>query len=487
MRLRLIFPVVLCVGLALSAQEKAATNATIRAVTLTDVIQMAVERNLDIQIQRFTPDLSLNDLRVALGGYDPNFTFGYTHNYSKVGGSLDANKNPTPASISDTDSFNTGFTGIVPIETGMSYNLFGNVSETYGKTGAGQFDSSSGRIGLSVTQPLLRNFLTDTTRLNVSVARNRLKYSEWQLKFQIITVATAVETAYYDLIFNRESVKVQEKALELAERLLADNKKRVEVGALAPLDEKQAESQVAARRSDLLSAQRSLDAAQNALRRLVGDDYATLHDVYFEPTDALTPVVQFFDVQESWHKGLEQRPEVRQARLDLERNGIQLKYYRNQVYPQLDITGSYGFGASGGKTVEFSDAFDNFRQGNRPFWSAGAIFSIPLGNTAARARRDSGKLSVDQALLVLKKLEQDVMVSIDDAIKTAKSNFERIDSTRQARLYAEAALDAEEKKLANGKSTSFVVLQLQRDLTSARSEEIRALADYNKSLAALSQ
>jgi outer membrane protein TolC len=117
----------------------------------------------------------------------------------------------------------------------------------------------------------------------------------------------------------------------------------------------------------------------------------------------------------------------------------------------------------------------------------GAQFSIPLGNTVPRTRYRNSTLALEQSRLVLQRLEQDVLVQIDDAARLARTNFERIEATRQARLYAEAALAAEEKKLENGKSTSFIVLQLQRDLTTARSDEIRALTDYNKSLATLAQ
>src|SRR5690606_24897163 len=95
------------------------------------------------------------------------------------------------------------------------------------------------------------------------------------------------------------------------------------------------------------------------------------------------------------------------------------------------------------------------------------------------------KAEKEQTLLVLKRLEQGILMEIENAVDLAKTNFERVDATRQARLYAEAALEAEQKKLENGKSTSFIVLQLQRDLTTARSAEIRALADYNKALAQL--
>jgi outer membrane protein TolC len=134
-----------------------------------------------------------------------------------------------------------------------------------------------------------------------------------------------------------------------------------------------------------------------------------------------------------------------------------------------------------------NDVFQQFGNGNLPTWSVGAVFSIPLGNTAARTRVKNSQISVQQALVLVKTLEQNIMVQIDDAIQLAKKEFLRIDSTRQARLYAEAALEAEQKKLENGKSTSFVVLQLQRDFINARSEEIRALADYNKALAQLAQ
>jgi outer membrane protein TolC len=299
-------------------------------------------------------------------------------------------------------------------------------------------------------------------------------------------IATDTEQAYYDLIAALENVKVQEKALELAERLLSENKKRVEVGALAPLDEKQAESQVAARRSDLLAAQQVLAFQQNVLKKLLSDNYTSVHDVDFEPSETLSAPVQVFNLQDSWSKGLSQRPDLAQSKLDLEQQGIQLRYNRNQLFPQLDLIGSYGHAAGGAGVVEFSEGLGNFRDGNRPFYTYGAQLSIPLSNRAARNRYKNSKVAVEQALLVLKRLERDVMVQIDDAIKLARTQYQRVDSTHQARLYAEAALDAAQKKLENGKSTSFEVLQLQRDLTAARSLEIQALADYNKALSQLS-
>jgi len=480
------------VALLLGTFPQPVNGAAVQPVALQDCLQMALERNLDIQIERYSSLFAENDLNIAYAGYEPALGLGSQRNFSRRGGGIDEFNRETPPSETTTDLINTDLNGVLPW-TGMRYNLFMDLSESHGMSGRqttngvviDSFDQTTGGVGINMTQPLLKNFLIDNVRFNILIARNRLKSSETSLRAQIINTVTAVELAYYDLIFARESVKVQEKALQLAERLLAENHKRVEVGALAPLDEKQAESQVAARRSDLLSAQRAVWTAQNTLRKLISDNYRVSHEVEFEPTEMLVPVAQIFDLQESWRRGLSLRPDVQQARLVVNGDQIDSRYYRNQVLPQLDLIGTYGHGASGTATREYADAFDNFRSGDRPFYTFGAQFSIPLGNTAARSRYHNSKLAVEQSQLILRKVEQDAMVQVDDSIKLARTNFERIDSTRQARLYAEAALDAEQKKLQNGKSTSFIVLQLQRDLTSARSEEIRALADYNKSLSQL--
>ncbi|MCX7143486.1 MAG: TolC family protein, partial [Proteobacteria bacterium] len=453
-----------------------APETGIRPITLGETIEQALRHNFDVRIERYNPWLATYDFRIARGGYDPLFSASGEHSYSKSFTSLLTN------STSYSDQFRAGLTGSLP--WGMTYGLQSALMDNDGRRIAGTstpFQNSSGSEAyVSLTQPLLKNFWTDSTRLSISVAKNRIKFSEQALQLQLMSTVTDVEKAYYDLIFAQENVKVQEKALQLAEQLFTENKKRVEVGVLAPLDEKQAESQVAARRADLLTARQALNTQQNVLKNLITDDYAKLHDATLQSSEPLTAIAQTFSLQNSWNKGLTQRPDLLRAKLDLERAGIQLKYYKNQVFPQLDLFGTYG---QAGSKSEFSGALDDMRDRNQPFYSYGIQLSIPLGNVAARNRYKQGKVTVQQALLTIKKLEQDVMVQIDDAIKNAQVTFERVDATHQASLYAAAALDAERKKLENGKSTSFVVLQLQRDLTAASSDEIRALADYNKALA----
>jgi len=333
---------------------------------------------------------------------------------------------------------------------------------------------------------LLKNLWTDGTRLNIRVKKLTLQQSELKLRGTIITVATSVELAYYDLIYARENVKVLEKAVELASQSVRENKKRVEVGTMAPLDERQAEAQAAASRADLLQSQQVLAAAENALKRLITERFSEAQPVELIPSDNLTAPSQLFDLQLSWSRGLTQRPDLLQAKLDVERAGVELKYYHNQLFPELDLVGSYGHGAGGFGIKEFYQGFEEFGQGNKPYYSYGAQLTIPLGNTGARSRYRASKLGQQQILLGVKKLEQDIMVSIDNAIKLAKASYQRVQATREAREYAQAALEAEQKKLENGKSTSFEVLRLQRDLTSASSEEIRSQTEYKRNLSQLS-
>ncbi|HEX4343169.1 MAG TPA: TolC family protein [Verrucomicrobiae bacterium] len=462
------------------------TNAPEQSITLDEFLQAVLLHNYDIAIQRLNPEIAAYDVTIGYAAYDPTFDASITHTYSKTAGGFNQTiETNIPGSTIKNNIVAAGLTGVLPF--GTTYNLTENLTERYGVVAGQPIDSSSGNIGVNITQPLLRNFWMNQYLLAIKVGKNRLNFSEQGFRLQVISTITAAEQAYYDLIADRENVQVQRAALDLADQLLAENRKRVEVGTMAPLDEKQAESQLESSRADLISAERALTAQENIFKEAMSGDYAKIHDIIYVPLEALAAPVQIFDLQSSWGKGMTMRPDLIQARLNLEQQGIQLKYNRNQLFPELDVFGSYGYGAGGPTTVDWEDATGDLESRNQPFYSYGASISMPLSNAKARAAYKQTKLTVQQALLTLKQFEQNVLVEIDDAIKQAQSDYQSVEATRSAREYAEAALDAEQKKLQSGKSTSFVVLSLQKDLTTARSAEITALANYNKSLAALAQ
>jgi len=471
-----------------AAVAQTGTNAPAgRAMSLADCIQSALAHNFDVQIERYNPQISLYDLNAAYSGYDPAFTASGQHNYNDSGASFQ-NGQHVAGSDYNQDSFNSGFAGGTP--WGMTYNLSGNVSSTLGNNVVSTktntyflpFENSSGTIGVQLTQPLLKNFWIDSTRLNIRVAKNRLKYSEQSLRQQLITSVTAVANAYYELIFAQENVQVQQEALQLSQTQLDQDRQRLQIGTLAILSVQQDESQVAQNQANLIAAQSTLDTDQNVLKNLLSDDYSKSYGVDIQPSETLSAPPQAFDLQDSWNKGMTERPDLLQAKLNVEQQGISLKYYRNQMFPELDLLGTYGFNGAG---QDYNDTFNQFDQGNRPFYSYGAALTVPLGNIGPRNQYKATKATLQQIVLQLKQLEQNVMVEIDNAVKQAESGYQSAEATKQARIYAEAALDAEQKTYAVGKATTFEVLTYQNNLTAARSQEIRALANYNESLANL--
>jgi outer membrane protein len=478
-----VVPVFFLAVLSVTAQTNTAPAA--REMSLADCIQQALAHNLDLQIERYNPQASLYNLRAAYSGYDPTLSLQGQHLYNDSGAEFQ-NGQHVAGSDYNQDTFSAGLNGGTP--WGMTYDLIGNVSATDGRNTTTAtnlflpFQNSGGQIGISGTQPLLRNFWIDGTRLNIRIGKNRLQYSVQGVRAQIITSITAVEDAYYELIYAQENVQVQQEALALAQTQLDQDQQRVQIGTLAQLDVQQDEAQAATSKANLIAAQNTLSIDENALKKLLTDDYVRWHDTDIQPTATLAAPVQLFDLQDSWNQGMSERPDLLQARLNVEQQGIQLKFYNNQLYPELDLIGSYGFNGSG---QQYNNTFDQFNAADRPFYSYGAQLSVPLSNVGPRNQYKSGKVTQQQLLLQLKQLEQNVMVEIDNAVKQAQSSYQSVQATQQARIYAAAALDAEQKKYAVGKSTTFTVLQLQNNLTAARSQEIRSLADYNESLANL--
>jgi outer membrane protein TolC len=466
---------------AFAAAAQTSTNTAGREMSLTDCIQAALQHNLDVQIERYDPQISLYNLNAAYGGYDPTLDISGQHDFNvQPSGALAAGNIPIPATTSKENAFSSGIGGSLP--WGLQYNFSGNVSETMFPGSTNSQQTSSGSIGVTLTQPLLKNFWIDTTRLTIRVAKNRLQYSEQGLRLQIITSVTAVANAYYELIFAQENLKVQQDALDLAQTQLDQDNQRMQIGTLAQLSVQQDESQVAQSKANLIAAQSTLETDQNTLKNLLTDDYSKWHDTDIQPSETLTAPMQSFDLQDSWSKGMTERPDLLQARLNVEQQGIQLKFYRNQLFPELDLTGTYGFNGAG---QEYSGTFNQVNEGNAPFYSYGVQLSVPLSDIGPRNQYKSTKATLQQLLLQLKQLEQNIMVEIDNAVKIAQSDYQSVDATREARIYAEAALDAEQKTYAVGKATTFEVLQYQNDLTTARGQEIRALANYEEALANL--
>ncbi len=470
----------------------AATNSPARqtrVLSLADAIQLALRHNFDIQIQQFNPVIDQFSLNSTYGAYEPVFSISAQKNYDAVPGGINPQTHlPFQGNLYESDSWSPGIQGLLP--TGLSYDLTGPLS----RQSQGVFPQNSpfywappnwqANPGITLDQPLLKNFWIDNTRLQIRLNKATLKMSVEQLRQQIMASVTAVKSGYYNLLYARGNVDANATALQLANQLVAENLKRVEVGALAPLDEKQSESQAAASQAALQVARQALVVQENTFKSLLTDNYTEWANVTPIPSEELVAVPETLNLQESWRRAVTQRPELIEAKLNVEKQNVTLKYQFNQLFPQLDLTGSYGRNSF---NATFNSALGDIQSGANSFYSYGAILTIPLGgNISARNTYKSGKASLKQILLQLKQLEQNILVAVDNDVGQVRSTLQQVDATRAARVYAEDALAAEKKKLENGKSTSFIVLQLISTLTTARVSELQALANYNIAVVQLS-
>jgi outer membrane protein TolC len=437
-----------------------------------ELIRIALTNNVNIRISQIQPQMDQLSLDGLYGAYQPSLTLNATHQYnSSPGGYINQSGVYYANTVNQINSYSPGLAGLAP--WGLSYNITSPLQEI---NQVGQPDLYNSSPGIQLSQPLLKNFWIDTTRYQISLGKTTLKIDRLALSSQIMTVVNNLKAAYYTLISDRELVGVQEIAVKLAEETMHEDEQRVRAGALAPLDEKQAESQAASARSDLLTARATLAAQENLIKSLLGLRRGDWIGITPVPSERLVAVPENPDVRECWRAALEKRPDMLQARLRAEAQHMLIKLDFNQLFPEVDLVGGYGHNAT---ELTFNGNLDSVRQGTYPYYSYGVMMTIPLGNSTARSKYKSDKANLELLQLQIKQVELTIIPAIDNDVTKIRTDLLRVDSTRQARIYADEALQAEQTKLEHGKSTSFVVLQLQQTLTARRSDEIQALANYN--------
>jgi outer membrane protein len=436
-----------------------------------ELIRIALTNNLSILISQIQPKIDQFSLNGVYGAYEPSLTVNVTHQSIASPSGFATNGLALPATTEQINSYTPGLSGAAP--WGLNYSVTGPFSEL---NQSGRTDIYSSSPGVSLFQPLLKNLWTDNTRYQISLSKSTLKIDQLALRNQIMTVVNNVKAAYYTLISDRELVGVQEMAVKLAEETAHEDEQKVQAGAEAPLAEKQSESQAASARSDLLTAQATLAAQENVVRSLLGvrrDDWTSLTPV---PAERLVAVPENPDLRECWRTALEKRPDMLQAKLKAETQHLLIKLDFNQTLPEIDVVGGYGRSAT---ESTFNGNLETIRQGTYPTYDYGVQMTIPLGNSAARSKYKADKAALELLVLQIKQLELTIIPAIDNDVTKIRTDLLKVDSTRQARIYAEEALEGEQTKLQHGKNTSFFVLQAQQTLTARRSDEIQALANYN--------
>ncbi len=465
-------------------------------LSLDEAIARALERNLDIAVERLNPQVLDLSLAQVYGFYRPTFTTSFS-NTSRTNPSqtqLDGGQRV----VSDTATVNSSLNQAVPWGGG-SFQVSWNNTRTESSNAFLTFNPSfRSNFQASYTQPLLRGFAIDSTRQQLQVTRLNREISDVDLRQTVTSTVANVRNAYWDLAYAVQAVEVQRQALELAEQLIQDNRARVEIGTMAPIDIVQSQSEAAARRQSLAQAEQNLRTAELALKRLIVD--GTTDELWLaqvRSTDLPTFSPEPIDLDAAIRTALDQRTDLTRSRRQLDINDINLRALRNDTLPSVDLIGTYQLQGQGGtQTLRtglggnvsaiipggFGNAIDQLVDTQFPMWNVQVQVSYPLGQSAADAAYARARVQTQQTQVQIRQLELQVATEVTNAAVQLESILERIEASRSARELAEQQLDAEQSKFEVGTSTNFFVVQAQRDVATAQDTELRALLDYQKAL-----
>jgi outer membrane protein len=465
-------------------------------LSLDDAVQRALERNLDISVERLSPqtfDLSIAAIEAA---FRPTLTSTFGQQSRAV----------LPTSqlvggdrvVNETLTYNAGVSQALPWGGGNVSVGWNNFRQESSFSFALRNPSYQSTLQLNFTQPLLRGRATDATRSQLRVTRINQEISEVQLRATITNTLAAARNAYWDLVYAVQAVAVARSSLDLANKLVEDNRMRVEIGTMAPIDIVQAQAEAATRRQALAQVEATWRTAELALKRLiVGGTEDELWRAVINPTDRPGFVPEPIDLETAIRNALEARTDLTQVRRQMEGNDVNLRLLRDQTLPAVNLVASYGLQGLGGtqfirqgtggpveRTIPggYADALRSLGAVDFPQWNVAVNISYPIGRSAADANLARARVQLQQTQAQIRSLELQVATEVTNAALQVESNLKRVDASAAARELAERRLEAEESKFEVGMTTNFFVVQAQRDLADAQNVELRAMLDYRKSL-----
>lgn len=452
-------------------------------VDLAKAIQMALAKNFTIEVQRYAPQIARQQVTQELGRFDPNLNLTASRNENTIRDVFSGVRHLTRSDVSQIDDFSLGVSGLTPWGLNYDLSLGTNINRDNDILNPdGTVDFSVKRYQsdatLNVTQPLLKGAGTAVNLAQIRIARNNALVSDWQLRQVTLDIINQTVGVYNELHFAHENLRVAVGFRDLARQTLADNIKRAEIGTMSPLNITTARAEAASREEAVIVAERQVKDNENFFKQLVTHDLEAILDVRVEIDSP--PVPSFTaNVREGITEALQLRPDYRSALLELDNRHITVVVQKNQALPRLDLQGSLSLL---GFDNDFGTSVDRVPRRDQTAWTVGAIFSVPIPNRAGRGAVVAAQLSAAQGLVNLQKIEQQIVVDVDNASGQVVTARQRIASTREASKLARESLDAGEERLKAGTGTTFEVLELQKKLAQAESAELRAQTDYNKAV-----
>ena len=465
-------------------------------MTLEEAIFTSLKKNLDLQIQMINAENSQNLVKVNKAIFIPTLT---------VELNTGENENPSTGVLagadivkSESQSLNMSLNQKLAIGGDFSINLYNQRTESNSAYSTIN-PSLYSQLTFNLTQPLLKGFGTLVTKRNIYIALTDQKKSEALLKDHILNLIYNVENAYWSLVYAYQNLDTMKMSLKRSQDLLKQNRIKVKVGAAARIDILDAEANVAADESYLLQAQQAIQNAEEELKRILNMS-AVEQDII--PTDKPAVEKIAVDFNAFLLEALDNRSDIQQARLDLKRYKIDVKYARNQMLPDLQLIAQYYTTGQGGDQLitegniflgnyrvigvvkkdvweAMNDTFSNLYKN----YSIGLRLNIPLSYAQERAQLAQAKLQLKSAFLALKNTENTVYSDVKQAIRSLESNLKLVEAQKIRLNLEERKLKAEERKLSVGLVSNYDIIQKQRDYVQAQTNHLNALRNYNMAIA----
>jgi len=389
------------------------------------------------------------------------------------------------------------------LDTGTTLGLDFVMNRNSSNSAFNTFNPSyTGLLRYSFSQHLLKDYGRVNNRRQIRVAQNNQKVSETQFERQLIDLVAQAQRGYWDLVFAAEDIKVKQRSMDLAQKTLSDNEIQVRIGTLAPIDVVQAESEVANRRVQYVTSTYTEVQTQDQVKKLItsqGDPGLILAKLI---PSQVVPKPQPSDVppvEQAIKIALENRPEIKQLQLDLQNKKIDLEYTKNQLLPAVDLFAAYNQNGVGGKETIRSgfgptapivaqsegsifDAFGQLFGYGYTGYSVGLSVQIPLRNRAAQGENARAMTDERIAEQRITSQAQQIALEVRNALTQVDMNRARIEAATKARELSERRLEAEQKKFDLGASTIRFVLEEQRNVAQAQTDELQAIVNYTKAL-----
>lgn len=451
--------------------------STAPELTLQECITRALNKNFDLEIGRYAPQIAQDGIESAKAGFDPTLSLTSTRSFSQQPNSqstLDGSPAPT------SDSTNTRLAVNQKIATGATVGLSTRLSRSSTNSSFNTLNPAyNADATVSVSQPLLRGFGSSVTQAGIHRAEIGLQRANLDFKTQALVVIQNTENAYYNLAFAREQLDVRKFSLALANRLFDEAKTRRDTGVATDLDVLQAEVGVANARRGTILAEQAVKDRQDSLLALIGQFALdeTLGTVRFsEVTDSL-PVFG-----SSYAMAKQNQPDFLSSQAAIEQLRLDLQIAKNAKLPSLSVGGALGYNA---RESSAGSAYSAIPDGDGYAWQVDLSLSVPLGFRGDKASYRQSLATFNREQVRLRLIEQNIEIQVRSAVRSVETNTESVKIATLASTLSQRQYELEKARFDAGLSTSRRVLEAQNDLETARSNELQAKVTLHTAIAAL--